>query len=190
MSTAMEQEQPRSDANAGRLLRFTVRMAAAAAVITGLLAWAVVSHAPGPSTAAPAQTSAGASTGLFYHASNQMSYRRGADGLYRIDTDINERRIRFVLDTGTAAVVLSREDARAAGFGASDLNFSARAATPNGEMRVAPVIIPMMTLNQLTLFNVKAVVAEGALPTSVLGMGFLTRFDSYDMHEGELILRW
>ena len=65
-----------------------------------------------------------------------------------------------------------------------------RNVTPAGEMPVAPVIIPMMTINQLTLFNVKAVVTESPLSTSVVGKDFLKRFDSYDMRREELVLRW
>ncbi len=119
-----------------------------------------------------------------------MSYSRSGDGRFHIDAQMNERRIPFVVDLNAAALMLSPDDARAAGIDASKLNFSEQALTPSGQMRAAPVVIPMMTLNQLTLFNVEGVVTEGSLPVSVIGRGFLKRFDSYDMGDDELTLRW
>ncbi|HXP77034.1 MAG TPA: TIGR02281 family clan AA aspartic protease [Stellaceae bacterium] len=190
MTTAMDRERVKAEVGTGRMMRFTVRVAAGVLALTGIVAWFAVSHTPAPAGPTAARTSAAGSGDLFYHASHEMSFHRGGDGLYRVDAEINERQIRFVVDTGVPAVMLSPDDARAAGIDIDKLNFSARAVTPSGEMRVASVIIPMMTLNQLTLFNVTGVVTDGPLPASVLGAGFLKRFDSYDMREGELVLRW
>jgi clan AA aspartic protease (TIGR02281 family) len=191
MSTAAEPERPEADSASGRLLRFTLRVVAGSLVVTGLVAWLLVSHTPTPTgqTAARTRTSSSSSS-LFYHASSQMSFPRSSDGRYHIDAEMNERQIRFVVDPGAVTVMLSPDDARAGGIDIGKLNFSERAVTPSGQMRVASVIVPMLTLKQLTLFNVNAVVTEGRLPTSVLGLGFLKRFDSYDMHGEELILRW
>ncbi len=189
MSTAMEPDPLKADATSGRLIRFTLRVVAASLVVTGLVAWLLVSHTPtAPST--PRAATRSSSSTLFYHATNQMSFRAGGDGRYHIDVEMNQKQIRFVVDAGTPTVTLSRDDARAGGIDIGKLKFSEKVITPNGEMRVAPVIVPMLTVKQLTLFNVNAVVTEGSLPTSILGLGFLKRFDSYDMREGELVLRW
>lgn len=191
MSTAAEPERPEADSASGRLLRFTLRVVAGSLVVTGLVAWLLVSHSPAPTgqTAVRTRTSSSSSS-LFYHASSQMSFQRSSDGRYHIDAEMNERQIRFVVDPGAATVMLSPDDARAGGIDIDKLNFSERAVTPSGQMRAASVIVPMLTVKQLTLFNVNAVVTEGRLPTSVLGLGFLKRFDSYDASGAELILRW
>jgi clan AA aspartic protease (TIGR02281 family) len=189
MSTAMQPEPLKGGESNGRLMRFTVRVVAATFVIAGLVAWFLVSHMPRPVAGAPGKTITRSSL-LFYHAANQMSFRRGGDRLYQVDAAVNEKELRFVVDPGTPTVMLSRDDARVAGIDTSKLSFSARATTPEGEMRVASVTIPMLTLQQLTLFNVSAVVTEGYLPTPVLGLSFLKRFDSYDVGEAELVLRW
>lgn len=191
MSTAIEPDPFKGDASSGRLMRYTVRVVAATLVITGLVAWLLVSHAPAPVAGSPGRAlSRSGSTTLFYRATNQMSFRRDGDGRYRLDGEMNQNQIRFVVDKNTPAVILSLEDAHAAGIDTGKLSFSARASTPEGEMRVAPVTIPMLTLKQLTLFNVSGMVAEGHLPTSILGLSFLKRFDSYDLGETELVLRW
>jgi len=191
MSTATEPEGLKAEPGSGRLMRFTLRVVAGSLVVTGLVAWLLVSHTPAPTghTAMRARTSA-TSSSLFYHALSQMTFQRSGDGRYHIDAEMNERQIRFVVDPGTATVMLSPDDARAGGIDIDKLNFSESAVTPGGQMRVASVIVPMLTVKQLTLFNVNAVVTEGRLPTSVLGLGFLKRFDSYDASGEELILRW
>ncbi|HLJ06398.1 MAG TPA: TIGR02281 family clan AA aspartic protease [Acetobacteraceae bacterium] len=171
-------------------MRYTLRVVAGSLVVTGLVAWLLVSHTPTPTGKTMPRAATGSSSTLFYHASNQMSFPRGRDGRYQIDAAINERAIRFVVDAGTPTVMLSRADARAAGIDIGKLSFSSKAVTPSGEMHVAPAIIPMFTLKQLTLFNVKAVVAEGTLSTSIIGLDFLKRFDSYDIGQDELVLRW
>jgi clan AA aspartic protease (TIGR02281 family) len=179
------------DPASGRLLRFTLSVVAGSLVVTGLVAWLLVSHTPAPLGQTTARASArSSSSSLFYHASNQMSFRRDGDGRFHIEGQLGESATQFVVDPGMPTVVLSSEDARAAGIKIDKLNFSERAVTPAGEMRVAPVIVPMLTVKQLTLFNVSAVVTEGRLSTSVLGLGFLKRFDSYDASGAELILRW
>ena len=189
MSTAMEPEPLKAEETNGRLMRYTLRVVAASLVVTGLVAWLLVNHYPAPTGRTMARAVISSSS-LFYHASNQTSFRRDSDGHYYIDAELSERQVHFVVDAGTPTVMLSRNDARTAGIDIGKLNFLARAATPGGEMRVASVIIPMLTLNQLTLFNVNAVVTEGALPTSILGLDFLKRFDSYTMRDDELVLRW
>lgn len=191
MSTAMEPEPLKADATSGRLMRFTLRVVVGSFVVTGLVAWLLVSHTPTPAGQTASRPSTGSSSStLFYHASNQMSFQRGGDGRYHIDAEIGESPTRFLIDAGTSTVMLSPIDARAGGIDIGKLKFSERAVGPNGEMRVAPVIIPMLTVKQMTLFNVNAVVVDGSLPTSILGLSFLKRFDSYDMREDELVLRW
>jgi clan AA aspartic protease (TIGR02281 family) len=191
MSTAMQPEPLSGDGSGGRLMRFTLRVVAATLVITGLIAWLLVSHTPTRVAGAPGHTiTHSSSTTLFYHATNQMSFRRGGDGVYRVEAQVNEAQVRFVVDPGVSTVMLSLEDARAAGIDTAKLSFSARAATPQGEMSVASVTIPMLSLKQLTLFNVGGVVAQGHMPSSILGSTFLKRFDSYDVGETELVLRW
>lgn len=191
MSTAIEPEPLKGDETSGRLMRFTVRVVAVTFIVTALVAWFLVSHTPGPVAGAAGRTvTRSSSTTLFHHPTDQMSFPRGGDGLYRVEAFLGENPVRFVVDPGTSTVMLSLADARAAGIDTAKLSFSARSDTSAGEMRVAAVTIPMLTLKQLTLFNVSGVVAENSLPTSVLGLSFLKRFDSYDVGESELVLRW
>ncbi len=87
-------------------------------------------------------------------------------------------------------LLLTLADARTAGLAKGPLSYSAKAMTADGEISVAPVLIPYFEFGTLTLFNVQAAVADASLPESILGMDFLKRFQSYDMQPGKLVLRW
>ena len=191
MSTETGPEAFKAEETGGRLMRFTVRVVVASFVVTGLVAWLLVSHTPASTSASGTKSRAVTSSStMFYHAANQMSFQPGGDGRYHLDASINERPVRFVVDAATPTMILSRDDARAANLDISKLSFASKAMTPRGEMSAASVIIPMVTLKQITLFNVKALVVDGTLPTSIMGLDFLKRFDSYDMRQDELVLRW
>jgi aspartyl protease family protein len=58
-----------------------------------------------------------------------------------------------------------------------------------GSARVAPVTLDRVRVEDITLRNVPAVVAEkGALATNLLGMSFLSRLRGFQMRGSELIL--
>ena len=61
--------------------------------------------------------------------------------------------------------------------------------TANGVSRVAPVTLDRVRVDDITVRDVPAVVAEkGALATNLLGMSFLGRLKSFQMQGSELML--
>jgi aspartyl protease family protein len=123
-------------------------------------------------------------------APNENVYRRSRDGHFYVDADVNGARIRFLVDTGATYVALSPEDARSAGLRVFESDYTARTSTANGVTRVAPVVLRQIELDQLQLFDVKAVVLEKPMPVSLLGMSFLSRLQGYETRSDELVLRW
>ncbi|MGH7124391.1 MAG: retropepsin-like aspartic protease family protein [Stellaceae bacterium] len=123
-------------------------------------------------------------------APNENVYRRARDGHFYVDADVNGVRIRFLVDTGATYVALSPADARSAGLQIFDSDYTARSSTANGVTRVAPVILRQVELDQLQLFDVRAVVLEKPMPVSLLGMSFLSRLEGYETRNDELVLRW
>ncbi len=121
---------------------------------------------------------------------NENVYRRARDGHFYVDADVNGARIRFLVDTGATYVALSPDDARSAGLRVFESDYTARTSTANGVTRVAPVILRQVELDQLQLFDVRAVVLEKPMPVSLLGMSFLSRLQSYETRSDELVLRW
>jgi aspartyl protease family protein len=113
-----------------------------------------------------------------------------SDGHYHAEAEINGRAVTALVDTGATVVALTSEDAEAAGIYVSDKDFTARIQTANGAARVAPVTLDTVSIGDITLRNVRAVVCEpGAMPISLLGMTFLGELDRVDMRSGKLILQ-
>ena len=113
-----------------------------------------------------------------------------SDGHYHADAEINGGSITVLVDTGASVVALTAEDAETAGIFVSDKDFTARIQTANGTARVAPVMLDKVTIGDITVRDVHAVVTEtGALTVSLLGMTFLGELDRVDMRSGKLILQ-
>jgi aspartyl protease family protein len=110
-------------------------------------------------------------------------------GHFVFDADVNGRKAIFMADTGATLVVLTFEDAARVGLSPHALDFSGLAQTANGIARVAPVTLDRVRVEDITIRDVPAVVAEkGALATNLLGMSFLGRLKSFQMQGSELVL--
>jgi clan AA aspartic protease (TIGR02281 family) len=116
---------------------------------------------------------------LVYHADSR--------GHFTIDATANDAPIRFLVDTGATLVFLSTEDARAAGIDPDTLHFDQTATTSNGPVRVAPVVLREIRIDDLSVERVPAAVIDG-LAQSVLGMSFLARLKSFEISSGALTI--
>ena len=117
--------------------------------------------------------------------------RVGADarGHFVVEAAIDDRPVTMMADTGATLVVLSFEDAERLGLSPRVLDFSGRARTANGVARVAPLTLARLRVDDITLRDVPAIVAEpGALSVNLLGMSFLGRLKRFEMQGGELLL--
>ncbi|NEX45126.1 retropepsin-like aspartic protease family protein [Pseudotabrizicola algicola] len=113
---------------------------------------------------------------------------RSADGHYYLTLDIDGTPIRFMVDTGASQMVLSLADARRLGIDPARLAFIGEARTANGIVRTARVTLDNVTLGPHRDARLAAVVNEGDLGTSLLGMSYLGRY-SIEITGGEMILR-
>ncbi len=118
----------------------------------------------------------------------QIAVPRQQNGHYYLTLLINDAPVRFVVDTGASEMVLTADDARRVGLDTSKLGYFGRANTANGMVRTAPVELGKVTLGDVTDTNVAAVVNEGEMRESLLGMGYLQRWGRIEIANGELIL--
>jgi aspartyl protease family protein len=116
-------------------------------------------------------------------------YRAGPNGHFVLSAEVNGAPVRFLVDTGASLVFLTPEDARAAGLGPRELDYTQRVVTGNGTVRAAPVVLREVNIGDLSLDNVRAAVLEN-LGQSVLGMSFLDRLKGFEMHQGSLTIDW
>ncbi len=113
---------------------------------------------------------------------------RARDGHYYLTLDINNVPIAFVVDTGATQVVLTQEDAKRIGLNPLALSYLSTANTANGTVRTAAVRLDTVSLGAITDTRVRAVVNDGQMNGSLLGMSYLNNFDSITIKDGELIL--
>lgn len=117
-----------------------------------------------------------------------VSVPRSSDGHYYLTLDINGAATDFIVDTGATDIVLNRADAAAAGLDPTTLNYFGRALTANGEVRTAPVRLDTVAIGPYEDTNVPAVVNDGAMDQSLLGMGYLQRWGKIEISGGALTL--
>ncbi len=115
---------------------------------------------------------------------------RAFNGDFDVHAEINGARVAMVLDTGASSVVLTREDAKAAGLPLEVLSYTVNIDTANGRTRAAPVVLDRIAIGGLVERSVEALVAQpGQLKTSLLGMSFLNRLQSWEVRGDRLLLR-
>lgn len=121
---------------------------------------------------------------------NTVTLIRSDNGHFEAAAGVNGQTIRFLVDTGATAIVLSARDARAAGIDPNQLNFSIRTQTANGTGRAARATIDQFYLGGIERRNMSVLVAEpGRLGQSLLGQQFLESLHSYEKRGDRLTLR-
>lgn len=113
---------------------------------------------------------------------------RALNGHYYLELRINGAPVTFTVDTGATDLVLSRDDARRAGIEPEELTYLGSADTANGVVRTARVILDEVALEGIVDRGVRAVVTDGRLDSSLLGMSYLQLFSKLEIAEGELVL--
>jgi aspartyl protease family protein len=119
-----------------------------------------------------------------------LTFRQSRGGHFLVEARIGQVPIRFLVDTGASAVILSQADAARLGFDPAKLRYTQRFGTANGEILAAPVTLPSVAIGQARFDDVRAYVSDGDFSGSLLGMSLLRRFRSYEVRDGTLTLRW
>lgn len=116
-----------------------------------------------------------------------LEARRGSDGHFHLTLGIAAQPgadvvpVRFILDTGASDLVLTQSDAARLGFSPGDLAFTGTARTANGMTRTAQIRLDRVVLGEAVQGRVRALVNEGDLHVSLLGMTFLSRFSRIEI---------
>ena len=120
----------------------------------------------------------------------EAAVARSRDGHFHVVADVDGARVRFMIDTGASAVVLSDDDARAAGLDPDRLIFDLDVSTANGRAKAAEVRLGAIRIGDIEVRNVRAMVARpGQLETSLLGNTFLSRLASFTVEGRRLTMR-
>ena len=112
----------------------------------------------------------------------------GNDGHFHLRAELNGQAVRFVVDTGATSIALTRRDAGRIGIDTNGLAFTGQARTANGVVRTAPVLIDSFSIGEIHDERIMAVVIDGDLDQSLLGMNYLSRYARVSMQGRLLVL--
>ena len=114
---------------------------------------------------------------------------RGSSGEFVLRARINGVSATMVIDTGATSVVLTYETAEAAGLPLELLDYDVDVETAGGHTRAARLTLDRLAIGKLVERSVPAlVVPHGQMKTNLLGMSFLDRLESWEVHPDRLLL--
>ncbi len=117
------------------------------------------------------------------------TFRRGIGGHFEVRASLNGHSTPMVFDTGASAVVLTIEDAAAAGIDTSTLRYTVPVSTANGRGMAARTRLDSIIVGGIERRNITAFVTEeGTLETSLLGMTYLETLSRYSVTQNSLEL--
>lgn len=99
----------------------------------------------------------------------------GAGGHFMASGAINGRSVRFMVDTGATTIALSAAEADRIGLDYRD-GQPALMQTAGGNVTGRVLMLSAVTVGEVTLANVSAVVIPAPMPFVLLGNSFLSRF--------------
>jgi len=103
---------------------------------------------------------------------------------------VNGAAVRAVVDTGATSIVLTAEDAQAAGFNPAALNFTIPVSTANGMARAAAVKTDEVAIGGIVRKGMPVMIAApGMLSQSLLGMNFIGSLSGFDVRGDRMVLR-
>jgi aspartyl protease family protein len=171
------------------------------AVFFAVLAGMGVLEAYGHRTAAPTDVPAAASAAPSAEAiaataanpghtvdTHVTAIPKAGDGHYWVDALVNEKAVRFLVDTGATTVALTPSDAQRLGFNSGNLVYDQKVSTANGQTFGAHVTLVTVGVGQSEVQNVDALVIKDGLTTSLLGMSYLGRLSRIDVTPSSLVL--
>jgi aspartyl protease family protein len=139
---------------------------------------------PAPVTVAVASPPPALATG-----SRAAFIDREADGHYWTRADVGGTQVKFMVDTGASIVALTYFDAQRLGLKPEELDFDSEIRTAGGVTYGAPVTLKSIRVGKVEVEDVNAVILRTELEQSLLGMTFLGELHSYEVRQGQMIIR-
>lgn len=111
-----------------------------------------------------------------YPGPSAASLKKQSDDFYWAEATVNDRsHIRFMVDTGASICVLTAADAEKLGIKWREAPKDVRITTAGGVIYGVRVTLDEIRVSQVVVKDVDAVVLEGDLEQSLLGMSFLQK---------------
>lgn len=122
-------------------------------------------------------------------AATTAQVTKSADGHYWAEAMVDGKVVRFLVDTGATAVALTADDARRLGYNPAGLDYRYDVITAEGKVKAAAVQLRSISIAGARVDNVDALILERGLHTSLLGMSYLGKLQSFEATRTSLILK-
>lgn len=120
---------------------------------------------------------------------NVIALHANREGHFLTHAKINHEDTLLMVDTGATIVALSYETAEKIGIQVHDSDFNKVARTANGVSKVAHVNLDEITIGDISVQNVNAIIVEpGKLDVNLLGMNFLSKLKRFEFSGKKLLL--
>jgi aspartyl protease family protein len=113
---------------------------------------------------------------------------KAADGHFWAEARVNDRAVRFLVDTGATVVALTPADAQRLGVNLKALSFDRTVMTASGQTQAAEVVLASVGIGDSRVSEVEALVIREGLSTSLLGMSYLGKLSRIEATPSTLIL--
>jgi len=114
---------------------------------------------------------------------------QGDEGGFFVMGMVNGQRVRFLVDTGASDTVLSPADAKRLGIDLETLTFDKTAETANGMGYGAAFTADSLAVGSIAFSDMPLVVNQAPMSSSLLGMTFLRRLESFQVKGDKLYLK-
>jgi aspartyl protease family protein len=113
---------------------------------------------------------------------------RAGDGHFWAEARVDNRSLKFVVDTGASHIALRESDAARLGIWPTPRDYTVKVNTANGVGRAALVQLRMVEVGDIVVRDLPALVhPDGALGVNLLGMSFLAKV-RWTHERGKLLL--
>ncbi len=139
---------------------------------------------PGPATASAPSTAERGASGF-----DSVVVPRDNSGHFRVEANVDGRRLAFIVDTGASVIALTADDASSLGIHPFPVDYTVLLKTANGTVRAAPATLGLVEIGDIMVHDVAAVVLpDSALSENLLGLSFLSRLRHFEYSRGKLVL--
>lgn len=113
----------------------------------------------------------------------EVALERDADGHFYADVTVDGTTVNMLVDTGASVIALTGEDAEAMGIYWDSAKVRAVAEGASGAVYGVPVTLERVSIGQMEVANVEAVVVPEGLGISLLGQSFLSQIERVEMDQ-------
>lgn len=117
-----------------------------------------------------------------------LRIRQSADGHFWVNANVNNKPVRFLIDSGATTTAINLTTAQDTGIEVSQMGFPVLLSTANGDVEAQRGQIQLLEVGPMTINDLPVVVADAFGDSNVIGMNFLSKLDSWRVEDNEMIL--